>query len=601
MDQIDAQWLPAESPWPWVNLPDVARQRAATTPQSVAFTFLDYASETPQEYQLSCATLDKRARQIAALLQGRTRPGSRILLFYPAGLEFVCAFFGCLYAGMVAVPAYPMLNPRLRARVATVAHDCDASVAITTAATLVEMGERTAMLEPLARLSWFATDMPLEGLEYAWREELPNSEQLAFLQYTSGSSGTPKGVMVSHGNLLHNVHAIATQMQLGPQDHVFSWLPPYHDMGLIGSLLTPFCTHVPLTFMTPHAFLRRPARWLREITARHCTVSGAPNFAYEQCIAKVTDDELASLELSRWSLAFTGAEPIKIDTLQRFARKFAACGFQSQAFYPCYGMAETTLMVTGKQRNQPFDVLLIDGEKYGSERRAQPIDGDAESANALAIVSCGVPAIGFKVLVVDPVNLTPLREGDVGEIVTAGPSIAHGYWKRELETLATFGVRIPGHDGLFLRTGDLGFLRAGELFVSGRLKDMIIIHGVNHYPQDIETTVDACHEAVRCGAGICFSVEFGDEERLVVVQEIGRRDKARSQEILNAIRSSIFERHQLQAHAIVLVDNGSIHKTTSGKLSRRPCRDDFLKGELQVVARWDRPTLVERVGVAAAC
>ena len=552
---------------------DVVREHARRTPDRHAFTFLDYASEQPREQRLGSAQFDSRARQVAALLQSKARPGSRVLLSFPSGPDFLVAFFGCLYAGMVAVPAYPALNPRLRDRVTTIAQDCDAAIILTTAQTLSDMGGRYAMPNALACMHWMTTDGALDGLEHGWRPVDVKPEQIAFLQYTSGSSGTPKGVMVTHRNLLHNLQAIALHMELKPHDHGFSWLPPYHDMGLIGALLTPLAAGIDFTFMTPHAFLRRPARWLREIAARGCTISGAPNFAFEMCLDKIGDDELATLDLSRWAIAFTGAEPVKLDSMDRFARRFAACGFNRDAFYPCYGMAETTLMVTGKHRASPFTTLMPQLQ--------------ADSRKTSALVSCGVPAHGLHVRIVDPVDLSPLADGETGEIAVAGASVAAGYWKRELETLFTFGLNVDGDVEPFLRTGDLGFLHRGELYVCARLKDVVIVRGVNHYPQDIETTVDGCHEAIRPGCGICFSVEQDDMERMVFVQEIARRDQPRAREIVLAIRSAIVARHDIQAHAVVLVESGTIHKTTSGKLARRPCRVDFLDGALQVIERWE--------------
>jgi acyl-CoA synthetase (AMP-forming)/AMP-acid ligase II len=512
-----------------------------------------------------------------------------VLLLYPAGLDYLCAFFGCLYAGMVAVPAYPPLNARLHGRLARVAEDCRAGAALTTAAALAALPERSTLPAPLARLQWLTTDAHLDGLEHAWRETSPAPSQLAFLQYTSGSSGVPKGVMLTHRNLLHNVGAIVSRMAFERDDKVFSWLPPYHDMGLIGSILTPLCAAVPLVFMTPHAFLRRPARWLRGIAEHGCTISGAPNFAFDLCVDKVRDDELATLDLSEWSLAFTGAEPIKRDTLARFAQRFGACGFQDRAFYPCYGMAETTLLVTGKPRHEPYRSTPIDHAAYARERHAVPVEpGNDPSERVDHVVSCGVPADGLSVVVVDPVDLTPLEPGRVGEILIAGESVASGYWQRETETLATFGAVVPGRDGTYLRSGDLGFFHGGELHVSGRLKDTLIIRGVNHFPQDIEGTVDRCHEAVRPGCGICFPVEQAGGEVLVFVQEAGTRDKALAPEILRAIRSAIVERHDVDPHAVVLIEHGTLPKTTSGKLSRRPCRDAYLNGELDVIARWQR-------------
>ena len=290
-----------------------------------------------------------------------------MLLLYPAGLDYLCAFFGCLYAGMIAVPAYPPLNPRLRSRLAAVADDCQASAALTTHAVLTALGERTQLPLPLARLRWITTDDSLDAFESVWREPMVDQGQIAFLQYTSGSTGTPKGVMVTHGNLLHNLYAIALHLQFSADDHHLTWLPPYHDMGLIGAILGSFCAGAPVSFMMPASFLRRPERWLREISSRRCSVSGAPNFAYELCMDKVTDDDLAALDLSCWTLAYSGAEPVRADTMARFSERFGSCGFQRKSFYPCYGMAETTLFVTGKPRDEPPSTVVIDAGLYAKD------------------------------------------------------------------------------------------------------------------------------------------------------------------------------------------------------------------------------------------
>jgi acyl-CoA synthetase (AMP-forming)/AMP-acid ligase II len=588
--------------WPYAcrDIVDITRRRASIAPSGRPFTFIDYSGSRPIDIALSYAELDRRARQIAARLQTRGRPGERVLLLYPAGLEYLCAFYGCLYAGMVAVPAYPPLNPRLRSRLAAVADDCQASAALTTHTVVDALGERAQLPVPLARLRWIATDEPLDVFESGWREPVVESEQIAFLQYTSGSTGTPKGVMVTHGNLLHNLYAIALHFQFRPDDHNLTWLPPYHDMGLIGAILGSFCAGVPVSFMAPASFLRRPERWLREVSSRRCTISGAPNFAYELCLEKVSDDELATLDLASWSLAYSGAEPVRADTLTRFAKRFGPCGFQRRAFYPCYGMAETTLYVTGKPRNEEPKTLRIDSGVYANDARAVVATDPHGDDATLEIVSCGVPADGLDVLIVDPVTLCPLPDGDVGEIRVAGASVASGYWQRGALTIETFGECVETKAGAYLHTGDLGFILDGELYVSGRLKDLIIIRGVNHYPQDIEGTVNSCHEAIRTGCGIAFSISDAKDERLVFVQEVGRRDVARGDEIFSAIRDAIVTRHDIQPFAIVLIENGTIPKTTSGKLSRNPCRSDYLSRKLASIAMWTNPLFSKTTDAASA-
>ncbi|WGS49840.1 fatty acyl-AMP ligase [Paraburkholderia sp. D15] len=587
------QLLVPEWPYQCESLVAVAQHHAVLMPQRRPFTFIDYSGPRPQDFSITYERLDRRARQIAARLQAQGDAGDRVLLLYPAGLDYLCALFGCLYAGMIAVPSYPPLNPRLRSRLAAVVEDCDAGTALTTRATLEQLGDQHHLLAPLRRLRWLATDTPLDTPETAWTPPTPQRERLAILQYTSGSTGTPKGVMLTHGNLLHNVYAMALHMQCKPGDRHFTWLPPYHDMGLIGTILGSFCAGVPLSFMAAAAFLRRPERWLTEISARRCTLSGAPNFAYELCIDKIADGRLQTLDLSCWALAYSGAEPIRADTLERFAARFGAAGFRRQAFYPCYGMAETTLFVAGKRHETSPLVLTIDTTSYGRGSCETVGEDVAAEAPQRQIVSCGVTVADLDVCVVDPKTSSALPDGRVGEIWVAGPSVAAGYWRRDAETAAAFGGRIAGRQHAYLRTGDLGFMHEGELFVSGRLKDLIILRGVNHYPQDIERTVDRCHDAIRAGCGTAFSVTVCNEEHLVFVQEIGPRDEARADEIFVAMRDAIYAEHGVLPYALVLIGNGAIPKTTSGKLARRPCRERFLTDGLPAVAQWIHPRFAD--------
>jgi acyl-CoA synthetase (AMP-forming)/AMP-acid ligase II len=583
---VPLQLLVPTDPYRSASLVEVARHYADTAPNARPFTFIDYAGAQPEDFAMTYQQLDQRARRIAALLQTSGKPGDRVLLLYPAGLDYLCALFGCLYAGMVGVPAYPPLNPRLRDRLAAVAEDCGASAALTTVAVLELIGDRAG---PPGRLRWLATDTALTHLEDAWRDPGVTRDRIAILQYTSGSTGTPKGVIVTHGNLLHNVYLIALHLQFRPDDHHLTWLPPYHDMGLIGALLGSFCAGVPVSFMAPTSFLRRPERWLGELSRRRCTVSGAPNFAYELCIEKISEEALGALDLSDWQLAYSGAEPVRADTLNRFAERFGVCGFRRAAFYPCYGMAETTLFVTGKRREAPPRTLAIDSNLYANEDRAVVRAGALKDPSVRQFVSCGEVASELDLRIVDPQAAIALGEGQVGEIWVAGPSVTRGYWRRESVTATVFGARLAGHEFAYLRTGDLGFMHDGELYVSGRLKDLIIIRGVNHYPQDIEKTVDLCHDAVRPGCGIAFCITEGNEDQLVFVQEVGRRDEARADEIITRMRDGIYSQHGIQPYAIVLIANGTIPKTTSGKLSSQPCRTQFLEGRLQVISQWKNP------------
>jgi acyl-CoA synthetase (AMP-forming)/AMP-acid ligase II len=589
--------------WPYQqnNLLSIARQYAQETPDLHPFTFIDYSGDKPTDIPLSYADFDCRARQIAALLQTRGLPGQRVLLLYPAGLDYICAFYGCLYASMIAVPVYPPLNLRLRNRLAAVAEDCSATIALTTTSILQDQGHKSTMPEPLAKLHWLATDEGMDAFEFAWNEPNVARENIAFLQYTSGSTGLPKGVIVTHGNLLHNLYTIALHLQFQAGDHHLTWLPPYHDMGLIGAMLGSFAAGVPVSFMTPAAFLRRPERWLQEISSRRCTISGAPNFAYERCLNKITEAQKAHLDLSSWTLAYSGAEPVRFDTLERFAQQFSGCGFDQRAFYPCYGMAETTLFVTGIDRAQEPTSFSADKHIYTTQNRVELFpSGLHEQADGISVVSCGAVAEGMSIEIVNPGTGLVLPDQSIGEIWVKGPSVTTGYWERETETQATFQATSPNLEGHYLRTGDLGFKYKDQIYICGRLKDLVIIRGVNHYPHDIEATVGICHELIKPTSGIAFSVDKNGEEQLVFVQEIGRRDKERAAEIFAAIRNAIADKHELQPYEIVLIENGQIPKTTSGKLSRQPCRAQYLNQRLPVVAAWTNPLFANNLSALAS-
>lgn len=580
----------ADWPYKHINLLSVSRQYAQETSKrnSYPFTFINYAGERPVDLKLSYQELDRKARQIAALLQSRGQRGQRVLLLYPAGLDYLCAFFGCLYASMIAVPAYPPLNPRLESRLSAISEDCGATIALTTRSFMNEQKHKLAIGSPLSALHWCSTDESLDGFESAWGEPSIGQQDIAFLQYTSGSTGRPKGVIVTHGNLIHNLYVIALHLQFQAVDHHFTWLPPYHDMGLIGAILGSFTAGVPLSFITPVAFLRRPERWLLEISSRQCTISGAPNFAYEMCIEKITEAQKANLDLSSWTLAYSGAEPVRSETLDRFAKRFEGCGFDYRAFYPCYGMAETTLFVTGVNRVQYPSILIADKHSYSSHNRIEPATGNVDGLdNCLSAVGCGKVAEGLSVEIVDPTTQLPVPDRTIGEIWVNGPSVAAGYWNRNTETEKTFQAQSSNLDGYYLRTGDLGFIYNDELYISGRLKDLIIVRGVNHYPQDIEATVNNCHPLIKLDSGIAFSTEISEEERLVFVQEFGSKYKEKTDEVFFAIRNSIANQHDLQVYKILLIENGRIPKTTSGKLSRHPCREKYLKNELPIIDVWE--------------
>ncbi|WP_026736231.1 non-ribosomal peptide synthetase [Fischerella sp. PCC 9605] len=558
---------------------ELLRLRSSTQPDRHAFTFL-VDGETEQA-TLTYQELDKRSRRIAAQLQANGLSGERALLLYPAGLDFLIAFFGCLYAGVVAVTAYPPRNERNTPRIKAISTDAQAAIALTTTEILPTVRALMTEKTDLESLQWLTTDNLAEGIEDTWQEPSIHRDTLAFLQYTSGSTGTPKGVMISHGNLLHNAATTYQFMEHSAESKFISWLPTYHDMGLIGGILQPLYGGFPCIFMPPTSFLQRPYRWLQAISRYQGTTSGAPNFAYELCTQKITQQQKETLDLSSWSVAFNGAEPVRHETLERFALSFADCGFRKEAFYPCYGMAETTLMVSGVHKATAPIIKTVQKSTLESHRI---VESTTKQEDVYHFVSCGRVIPEQKVVIANLDTLSSCQPGEVGEIWVSGPSVGQGYWNRSQETEETFHAYLSDTgEGPFLRTGDLGFLQNGELFIAGRAKDLIIIRGRNLYPQDIELTAERSHPSLRSGANAAFTVELNNEEQLVVVQELEFRAKPNLEEAISAIRQAITEEHEVQVYAVVLIKPGSIPKTSSGKIQRRATRSRFEKDELNVV------------------
>jgi len=560
------------------NFIEIVQQRAIHQPEKVAFIFLG-DGET-ESSRITYRELDNYSRTIAAQLQKMGLSGNRALLLYPISLDYLIAFLGCLYAGVVAVPAYPPRNRRNTPRIVSLVADAQAPIALTTTSLLPKVKSLLAEKANFSGLQWLTTDdLPPEP-EESWQMPSIESDTLAFLQYTSGSTGTPKGAMVSHGNLVHNA-AVTYQLMEHSSDSVFvSWLPTYHDMGLIGGILQPLYGGFPCVLMPPAAFLQRPYRWLKAISDYGGTTSGAPNFAYELCVQKISPEQRATLNLSSWTVAFNGAEPVRHSTLEQFASTFASCGFREATFYPCYGMAEATLMVSGGEkatapRTKPLETSALEQNQVVEAQ-------DAETVQPL--VSCGQCIPDQQIAIAHPQTFHRCAPGEIGEIWVAGPSVGHGYWQRPEQTEETFHAYLADTgEGPFLRTGDLGFLDQGELFITGRAKDLIVIRGRNLYPQDIELTAEQSHPALRSDSGAAFSVEAGNEERLVIVQELEFRQKPDTEEVIAAIREAVAEVHEVPAYAVVLIKGGRIPKTSSGKIQRRACRQLYLAGELEAV------------------
>ncbi|OUL18939.1 AMP-dependent synthetase [Nostoc sp. T09] len=560
---------------------ELLRYRSVEQANAEAFTFLHDGEA--QAASLTYQELDRQSRAIASQLQILGLTGERALLLYPPGIDYLPAFFGCLYAGVVAVPAYPPRNGRNTPRISAILQDAQTAVILTTKAMLAQLKSLLAEKFDIDNIHWLTTNNLTPDIEEAWQEPFINTDTLAFLQYTSGSTGTPKGVMLTHGNLLHNAEVTRQYMEHSSSSKFVTWLPVYHDMGLIGGVLQPLYGGFPCIMMPPAAFLQRPYRWLETISRYKGTTSGAPNFAYELCIEKITPEQRSTLDLSSWSVAFNGAEPIRQKTLEKFAHTFAECGFRPEAFYPCYGMAEATLMVSGSIKSALVTSLSI--QKSVLERN-HVIDAVANEDNSITLVGCGRVVPQQQIVIANPETLTCCDRDEVGEIWVTGPSIGHGYWNRPEETEQTFHAYLQDtKEGPFLRTGDLGFLHNGELFITGRAKDLIIIRGRNLYPQDIELTAERSHPSLRIGSSAAFAVEVDNEEKLVVVQELEFRAKPNPEEVTTAIRQAVAQEHEIQVYAVILIKGGTIPKTSSGKIQRHACKAEFLTDGLQVVSK----------------
>ena len=566
------------------TLVDLLGFRALYQPERAAYTFLEDGED--EEVSLNYQELDRKARAVGTQLQSLGASGQRALLLYSPGLEYIAAFFGCLYAGVVAVPAYPPRPNRSLSRLQAIVTDAQATVALTTAALLSDVERQFVNTPILKALRWLATDNFVNDAPKAWQKPAVGRDTLALLQYTSGSTGMPKGVMLSHSNLLHNSALIHRCFKDTSDSRGVIWLPPYHDMGLIGGILQPLFVGYPVTLMSPVAFLQRPLRWLQAISRYKATTSGGSNFAYELCVDRIAPKERTSLDLSSWGLAFNGAEPIRAETLERFVAAFESCGFRREAFYPCYGIAEATLIVSGGLKAAPPKLKTVQGKAL-EQNRVVPVGWEEDGVQTL--VGCGQTLPGQQIIIAHPDTLTLCSHNEVGEIWVSGPSVGQGYWNQPKETAQTFQAYLSDtKEGPFLRTGDLGFLHNGELFVTGRLKDLIIIRGRNHYPQDIELTVERSHPALRLGCGAAFSVELYGEEQLVIAQEVERSylRNLNVDEVVGAIRQAVAEQHELQVYAVLLLKTGSISKTSSGKIQRYACRKGFLAGDLELVGDW---------------
>ena len=550
--------------------------------------------------ELSYPDLSHQARAIAAQLQQQVPAGSRALLLYPPGLSFLVGFFGCLYAGVVAVPAPPPDSARLKRtlpRLQAILEDAEPEVVLTTATIVNELEERLKSVLP--RLRWLLTDEVDTNVMTAWQAPTLHPQSLAYLQYTSGSTASPRGVMLSHLNILHNLGYIRQALAYDADSVSVTWMPYFHDYGLVEGLLQPLYCNIPSYVLSPLTILKRPLRWLEVISRYRATHTQGPNFSYEMCLQRISSDQRLDLDLSSWRVAGNGAEPVRADTLRRFSEAFAPYGFRAETFYPAYGLAEATLVVSARRPTAPPRSCVLQAAAL-EQHRIVPLESTTPSKASRTVVSCGEPQGVAQLRIVDPDTRQICSPDRVGEIWIAGPSVALGYWQKAEDSRATFQARLcdDPDEGPFLRTGDLGFVRGGELYITGRLKDLIIIGGVNHYPQDIEWTLQKHCSELRRDHCVAFSIERDGEEQLVIVAEPERR-QADWNLLVRRIRELVASYHELSVVAIALVERGSILKTSSGKVQRRACRQAFLEARLATLATWQAQSAAAPIAAPA--
>lgn len=570
---------------PIKSVTDLVRSRADSHGDIHIYTFLKNGEI--EAGHLDLAEVDRASRAVAATLQETTTTGERILLMYAPGLDFITGFLGCLYAGVVAVPAYapnPVRPERYMPRLSAIAASAGTGTILTTS-------DQASRLQPLMReFKAFESARILESDQFDpssagnWKPVPTHAETLALLQYTSGSTSDPKGVMVSHGNILHNLAFIHEREANDTNSISVTWLPSYHDMGLLEGILSPLYGTYPLYLMSPLAFIQRPVRWLSAISTYRATNSGGPNFAYEYCTQAINEEQRAGLDLSEWRVAYNGSEPVHMETMQKFSDAFSPCGFNIDAFCPVYGLAESTALAAG------------------THRETSPFQQESNHSQA-SVVDCGKTGWNSRILAVNPETRIECTDGVEGEIWLAGPSVAQGYWNDPDETDRVFHAYLADSgEGPFLRSGDLGYLIGGGVYITGRIKDLIILRGRKLFPQDIEYSAAHSHPLIRQHGVAAFSIDDGNTEHLIILAELNLRQAKKTgidhgntssqattnyQDIAHAIVQAISVEHEARVTTVLLLPPGLIARTSSGKIQRFLCRERFLAGNITGLYRWD--------------
>lgn len=570
----------------FVSIIDGIRKKALSHPDSPALSFLPDGKAENAEL-CSYSRLDMRARAIAAAIQATGQGDGRpVLLMLPPGLEFIAAFFGCLYARAIAVPMTPPGLARMARtfnRLARIVEDSGSRVFITSARlrkAVEELAERVHFADSIRIICLDETD---DALSRSWQELPLTAHTPGWLQYTSGSTSSPKGVIITHGNIMANLDSIAGHMRLRENIPTVSWLPPFHDMGLVGGILTPLHLGCLCVTMPPMAFLRQPLCWLRAVTHYRAQLTGGPNFAYDLCCDRIPEDRLRELDLSSLSVCYCGSEPIRLKTIRRFLERFSSAGLDPASFYPCYGLAENTLFTTGCWKNDGDFTVFLDKQEYAAGRIRFLQE---RHADAMPLLSCGTAGRNNDVRIVDPQTCREVEEKELGEIWIRGTCVSPGYWEQPEATKTVLHAVLAGSgEGPFLRTGDMGFMSGGHLFVSGRCKEMIILNGRNFFPQDLEECVLQNVPGLEQNGAAAFGIDSDAGERLVMVFET-RLPATAHEATLAAIRRSLSEEFDISPCAVVLCKRHGVPKTTSGKIQQSLCRHLYLHGELPVLAEW---------------
>jgi len=569
--------------YPADDMVSLLLQNGAKYAEKDQLIFLEDGTDETQKD--TYAEVLSKAKAIAARLQSTGEKGNHVLLLFPPGNAFMISFYATILAGMVAIPAYPPRKRKLDPRFLSILNDARPKIILGTETILRDLQQADLGETDLGNMQLVAYESVELDLRDRWVDPKISKDDLVLLQYTSGSTGKPKGTMVSHGNMIHNLECIYQSFNFDENLIVCSWLPSFHDMGLVGNLIEPTYAGGTTIYMPPIAFIKNPLNWLKVITDYKVTCTGAPNFAYDYCVEKINEQDIESLDLSSLTILYSGSESVREETLKKFHSTFARAGFSINQFFPVYGMAETVLLISGGDYKAAPVYTHVDIQSL--EKNKVVVTDKGSSGRSLT--GCGFPWIGESVAIVHPENHRILPYGEIGEIWTRGGSVTQGYWNKPEETESVFKAKIDTDpEGEWLRTGDLGFIHEGQLYISGRLKDLVIIRGINYFPNDIEHSVEKCHPALRQNANAAFSIDIEDGEKLVVIQEVERshmRDFD-EHEIIENIQQAIFADHNIQADVILLTRFGSIKKTSSGKTQRFAMRNAYLNDELDVLACW---------------